>query len=286
MKQQLEIKKQLITPAIASELLKANVSNRRIKEPVVLRYSNDMKSGRWKENTAEMIKISDTGAILDGQHRLKALVMANVSLYFYVATNVPNDVFDVLDTGSNRNASDVFYISGVKNDRLASAIIAFYNSLKLNQSSKAQKNNRMNNSQLLEQYYDREDFWSKTSTLTINWYKSMGKLLSPSHLGGFYAYLYDIDANMAMSFISELASGFNVKNNIVLLLRNKLIQDATSYKKMLLSTKIALIIKAWNFYVSGKCPKLLKFDANVEPYPIVTGRKHLTQINQKVDRNQ
>jgi len=35
MKQQLEIKKQLITPAIASELLNANVSNRRIKEPVV-----------------------------------------------------------------------------------------------------------------------------------------------------------------------------------------------------------------------------------------------------------
>jgi hypothetical protein len=63
-----------------------------------------MINNKWKQDTGECIKISKTGRILDGQHRLKAVILSNCSIYFYVATNIDDSVFDVLDTGKARNS--------------------------------------------------------------------------------------------------------------------------------------------------------------------------------------
>lgn len=41
----LEIKKQLITPSIARQYLEQNSYNRRISQPLLLRYINDMING-------------------------------------------------------------------------------------------------------------------------------------------------------------------------------------------------------------------------------------------------
>jgi hypothetical protein len=109
----MEIQKKLITPARASELLQSNVKNRTPKNPVVSKYARDMANGKWKNDTFELIKISRSGVILDGQHRLMAVVKANIPIYFHVVEGVDDSVFDVLDTGSNRNASDVFKINNI-----------------------------------------------------------------------------------------------------------------------------------------------------------------------------
>ena len=54
---QIEFIKELVTPSMAEKYLQSNISNRRIKEKVVVQYANDMKNGRWKDDTAEAIKI-------------------------------------------------------------------------------------------------------------------------------------------------------------------------------------------------------------------------------------
>ena len=74
METNLDLKKVLITPKLAKELLLKNNSNRRITKSFVTTYANDMREGRWKGNTAEFIKIADDGDILDGQHRLLAII--------------------------------------------------------------------------------------------------------------------------------------------------------------------------------------------------------------------
>ena len=111
----MKIEKILITPTMAKELLEKNINNRNVKQPVVARYAKDMIAGKWKQDTAELIKISKTGLILDGQHRLLAIVKANVSIYFHIASELEDNIFDVLDTGSIRNSCDVFNIQNIKN---------------------------------------------------------------------------------------------------------------------------------------------------------------------------
>jgi hypothetical protein len=52
--------------------------------------------------------------MVDGQHRLAAIIEADVPVDITVFTEVPDGAFDVLDTGKRRNAADVLAIEGEK----------------------------------------------------------------------------------------------------------------------------------------------------------------------------
>jgi len=264
----IEFKRQLITPAIAKAYLEANVSNRRLRSPTLLQYVKDMANGRWKEETGEVIKISKTGRILDGQHRLWAIVKANVSLYFHVAINLEDEVFDVLDTGRSRNSADAFKIMGIKNDSSIPSMIAMYNFLLLGRRAGIQKNEKSTNAMLLEQYYLDENFWQNVVKQSHSWYSSFAKILPTSVLGGFYAFFLKLNEEKAEPFLTQLTTGIGISNDTIMLLRNKLIQDKMAARKMPPTLKYALIIKAWNFYVKGDTVKLLKFDSMRDEFPI------------------
>ena len=102
-----------ITPEMAVELLEKNTINRRVKERVVGQYATEILAGRWRSGTGEVIKIAKDGTILDGQHRLLAVIKADKEIVAHLAYDVSNEVFDVLDTGSPRGAADVFHIEGI-----------------------------------------------------------------------------------------------------------------------------------------------------------------------------
>jgi len=263
----LEFKKELITPAIAEVYLQSNISNRRVKAPIVLQYAKDMQNGRWKDDTAEMIKISKTGVILDGQHRLLAVKKSNTAIWFMVAKGLDDDVFDVLDTGSRRNASDAFKVKNIKHENSIPSIISMYNYLKLGKRIGIQKNDKATNAVLLEQYYQRENFWQNVARKSFQSYQAFAKILSPALIGGFYAYLSENDPEKAEMFINQLTTGGNITNNTINLLRNKLMQDKISPRKMPPTLKIALIIKTWNLFVKNEDIKLLKFDTVNENFP-------------------
>ena len=64
-----------ITPAMAQHYLDKNHSrNRTIKKRQVEKYCKMMAEGNWNSGNGESIKISDKGTLLDGQHRLMAVI--------------------------------------------------------------------------------------------------------------------------------------------------------------------------------------------------------------------
>jgi hypothetical protein len=106
-----------ITPAIAKQWLLKNTSNYRGKtENTVRKYVTDMTEGLWSTNTAT-IAFSASGILIDGQHRLEAVVESGVSIWSYVLTNCPNEfVADPnLDKGKLRTAATYLHHEGVKN---------------------------------------------------------------------------------------------------------------------------------------------------------------------------
>jgi len=264
----MEFKKMLITPNIAKEMLEKNVSNRRVNHHIVNQYSSDMTKGQWKIDTGEVIKVSKTNIILDGQHRLLAIVKSNIPIYFHIAYNVEDNVFDVLDTGKIRNTTDIFKINGIQKDCLIPSIISQYNHIVANKYFVMQGYNKNTNQNLLKQYYESPDFWQNIGKIANNYYLSFAKIIPTSMIGGFYAYFVKSDKELADSFISQLCTGANITNNTILLLRNRLIQDKVSVKKLQKLTKIIFIIKTWNAFVMNKELKSLKFDADIEKVPI------------------
>jgi hypothetical protein len=262
-------KEELITPTRAKQLLEANIKNRLVKSKRVDMYANDIVNGRWKEHTGESIKISETGLILDGQHRLHAIIQANKAIVMLVISGLEDSVFDVIDTGSSRNASDAFKISDIKHGNTIPSIIAMYNLLEEGKKAKVGVNQKATNAMLIEQYYCDEDFWQNIAKESHQMYQTFAKILAPSFIGGFYAHFYKINSENAELFMKQLTTGMDVTNKTISLLRNRLMQDKMSVRKINPTVKMALIIKTWNCFVKGETLKTLSYDPILHKFPQV-----------------
>jgi hypothetical protein len=261
----MKIEKKTITPSIAKSMLEKNTNNRNCSTKTVLVYSNSMKKGLWKEDTFEVIKISKSGRVLDGQHRLQAVVKSNMEINFHIAYDVDDSVFDVLDTGKKRNASDVFKINNVKNSNVIPSMIQLYFSLKNNFNVRSTQLTK-SNSELIFIYEENSTFWDMVGTKSLTWYHNFSKILPPQYVGGLYAFFYEISKDDATNFMDDLANG-TTDNKAILILRKRLVDDKVSIRKISSDVKFALIIKTWNFYRTNKTISCLKFDPINEPFP-------------------
>lgn len=102
-----------ITPDRANELLATNTANRSLRLDAVRSYSRDITEGRWML-TGEAIKIDWTGRLIDGQHRLAAVVDANRAIEMLMVTGLDPVVQRVIDVNIRRTAGDALRMLGVE----------------------------------------------------------------------------------------------------------------------------------------------------------------------------
>jgi hypothetical protein len=261
----MQIQKTLITPQMAKTLLEKNTSNRRVKDKVIIKYTRDMLDGNWLEDTGELITISKSGVVLNGQHRLISIVKSNTSQFMHIGTGLPDEVFKVIDTGSSRNPSDIFHIDGIPNSNLIPSIIYTYK--RLIAGNTGGNSARESASLVLNSYYERPDFYQNVAKKTLSWYRGFSKIMSPSIIGGFYCYFETINEVMADDFLNQLCYGNGSIAKPIGLLRKKLLEDKISNKKFSIPLKNAFIIKTWNYYRKNEMVKILKFDFDNENFP-------------------
>jgi hypothetical protein len=97
---------ELITPAIAEEILVRNKSNRPINWKQVEAYAAVMKAGEWRLH-AQGIVIGSDGNLLTGQQRLWAVALSGCSVYMRVSRGNPVDAGRFLDRGRPQSARDL-----------------------------------------------------------------------------------------------------------------------------------------------------------------------------------
>lgn len=91
---------ELITPEKAKAYLALNKANyRKISSSLVAKYASDMTAGRWEVN-GEPIQFDSDGFLVNGQHRLAAIVKANVNIMMLVVRGIESTVFDIGKTRS------------------------------------------------------------------------------------------------------------------------------------------------------------------------------------------
>lgn len=110
----------LVTPALASKWLENNKGNRHITPNRVKLYASDMKAGRWALSPQGVIR-SHEGKLLDGQHRLSAVVAADCSVLMSVIY-CDAEMIKNLDGGQARTAGDLLTMSGSKNANLVASV--------------------------------------------------------------------------------------------------------------------------------------------------------------------
>lgn len=96
-----------ITPSQAKRWLDVdNHRNRAIRPSRVSYLADEITSGRWQV-THSGIAFDAKGNLLDGQHRLAAIVKAGVAVEIVVMRNVPTESYIAMDRGSVRSIADV-----------------------------------------------------------------------------------------------------------------------------------------------------------------------------------
>lgn len=105
-----------LTPAAARTLLARNLKNRKISEKVVQKYAAEIKAGEWRL-TPGGIGFDDQGTLVDGQHRLHAIIRANQSVPMVVTLGLPTAGQEKVDRHRRRSLFDALYLAGFATKR-------------------------------------------------------------------------------------------------------------------------------------------------------------------------
>jgi hypothetical protein len=104
------VERVLVTPAIADRMLQKHMNNRNIVPMHVTRLASAMTAGEFRDG--EPIKFDKNENLIDGQHRLKAIIKSGCSIHLLVLKGYEPDSATVLDLGKNRTAAHIAKIQG------------------------------------------------------------------------------------------------------------------------------------------------------------------------------
>ena len=262
-----------ITPDKAMQYLKTIESNRPVSRVFVRSYADTMRKGKWLLNGVPII-FDNEGHLIDGQHRLHAVIEADIPVKFDVARGASPDAFTTYDCGRHRNLSQLIAMQGVKNYTLTAAIVASNRSLVTTgrlqaNNAKGSQQKKLTNDDYYEIFSLDPSGYERVAAIITNISDGKTRMLSGSWSGGMYYYLTHVggyDEGFVNDFFNDVY--FQTDNiPVVKKLRNMLQKAAMSEKKYKAEMLWALLAKTWNFYVKGECPTRIVFDSEREELP-------------------
>lgn len=257
-----------ITPDMAEQYLAKNTHNRNPKNSNLKKVVRALENGEWKLN-GEAIKIAVDGTILDGQHRLLAIVSTGIPMTTLIIRGLANESQETMDGGSPRSASDVLKLRGEHNSIVLAAVakkIATFNAYGL----KAATTNH--HIVTTAEITSTVDCTPGIRELSMKAKKVASASGLTGSLAGLLMYVFEaIDPDDAEFFFDRLATGEMLgQGNPIYELRRTLAQLNTQIGQKPQTYIAAICIKAWNKYRDGENVTLYKFvsgGANPEQFP-------------------
>lgn len=123
----IEITLELISPETAGHYLaklptsQSKIKQRALSPKTVSRYSGDMASAQWPF-TGDPIRFNNRGELVDGQHRLQAIIDSNITQPMMVIRGLEPETFAVFDTGRARSFTDVLKSMGIPNTSMVAGV--------------------------------------------------------------------------------------------------------------------------------------------------------------------
>lgn len=255
-----------VTPDVAREWLETNKRNRSLNKKHRQFLTSVMKAGDYLLNGETVIFDTD-GMLMDGQHRLHAVIESETAQDFLVVRGIATEAFDTLDGGRARTTGEVLLMEGEINSNAlagaASQLIQFIDRGGVMYSSGSGENVRKCTPRLAARVLSvhpglRESVAAMRSSPV---YKNQQ--------GYVLHYLFGIvDQRLADEFASVLCDGSADTGRPFNVIRESLIRtpltSSTRY------TCAAKCVKAFNAERAGERPKMFKI-GDKEDFPTIDG---------------
>lgn len=264
-----------MTPDLAQSILSGNIKNRPLNNRTVADYADQMRSGKWKLN-GEPIIVGRSGTLLDGQHRLQAVVAAQTSVPMLVIYNIDDSSFTTINTGRIRTAGDIFAIDGIGNStKKAASITAYFNMLRNSVTpnnmlnTRSLRDIRVSKADILDFYHKHTELVDTLVALAQRCDKKL-RLLSQSQIVAYSLYLVlnkNHPVETVMNFFDQLHQVTKETNSTLAQLRVILIKH--NMKQVIISNdaKHAYIVHAWNAFIKGKELSVLRYNSKKDNKP-------------------
>lgn len=259
---------EFVDTELAKRLLASQeIKNRNISARLVQKYARDMAHGKWQPN-GETIKLDPDGRLIDGQHRLTAVIEAAsrnpafTGITLDVVYGVTAEALPTLDTGRKRSLRDVVVMHG--GTGVTVPIV------------------KRHLQWLHGNYVGGNVYWVPTEAEGFAHYQSMPELFETTGLRGqdarragrgaptpnglaYHVLRVNYGDDAAERFFGPYVSGAGLREGSPILALHRRV--ATT--KLSTEEHVALIMRAWNHFQADKTVQtiLLKYKLNNANFP-------------------
>jgi hypothetical protein len=253
-----------ITPELAALWLQHAGPQRRVRPRAVKRLEREIRSGRWRANGAT-ITFAVNGWLIDGHHRLQAIVNTGITVRALVVRDLQPEVVTTVDTNTVRNPNDHFKVSGQPHHETAPQICRIIHQAESGPQSLIH-NRSVDHVKLLEIMADK--VWRPTVMRMSSLYKQKDtehfnrQALWTTRIFGIFAWISGYVEDVYVDdFLEDLIKGTNLSSiDARLLLRERLFDlkhaRKTNNRRLLLQRNsrhfYTFIILTWNRWLSGQ----------------------------------
>lgn len=237
-----------ITPHHATTWLRANQNNRPVRRKHVAFLASEITNGHWQVN-GQAIVISDNEQVLDGQHRLLAVIESGMEIQSLVVYGISPEAFRTIDTGAVRTGADALYLhfpelnhATVKSVATAVQWCVLFDENVLSTG----RRRKVSNTEII-------DYVTKHPSLvqcaeTLQGYPHDARPLSLGIGTALFELFHRKAAPLAEEFMQKLYTGEGIsRDDAEWHLRQAFIRDAQRSARFPTAVKVRMVVKGWNW---------------------------------------
>lgn len=247
------------TPEMANEIVEESdnlhTNFRKLKGNVARNYSKEMLEGKW-QFCGDSIRFDKDGNCIDGQHRLRAIMISKIPQDFVVVEGLEADVAQVIDSGFKRSIEDYLKKQDEGYSKGATAIIRAVFNLKHKNYNLGQsmQNLGISNTDIVDEYDNDSDWYNKAASYGKKVGNESSKTIKPNEAGAIYYYLVRVlgyDKDYVEDFFFKLCNSARNDKSIY----NTTMKNLTNVDKIGRSgvKRMMEYILCWNAMVNN-CP--------------------------------
>ena len=279
----------VLTPRYAGELLATNYDGqRRLNNAYAASIARDITAGKWNGNMVnQAIIVSDTGKLLDGQHRCKACIIANKPIKTEIIYGCPEEWFSMIDANKSRNVRDFIktknavIVAGIA--RFATGIdngMTIYNASFGSVGYIGDRKIGATRTEVLEKVNENSELYEELAYLGVKIYESVHGGSKNAFANALYliGYINDFEnLDEIRSFVEEIQADITLSEAIAQGKRIA-IKNIIEAKNKGMSIKgiefLALTLAMWSGYINNKKMPVRKWkDVTLSSYDKVIKKK-------------
>ena len=232
-----------ITPKLADLWWKTKNKNRSLHLAQLNKVKRALEHDRWEIN-GETIIFDAHGRLIEGQHRLKAVLDTNKSLWTLIVVGIDQDRFKTMGQGSKRSAGDILSIRGEKDARNLAAALRWVWRYEHKQMMNAHP--LVTDDELADTIETHQEI---VNSIPYGRDVKPHGILAPGMVTALHYLCSRVDSGQANAFFRRLGKGEELDaGHPILVLRNTLMKRGAGKKQGILrdERKAPMIILTWN----------------------------------------